>query len=262
MKDQKTYELKIEDVSLSFGGLNALSNINLEVRGPGIFSVIGPNGAGKTCILNCINGFYRPKSGAIRFKGKDLTRLPSYEIAKLGIARTFQNLALYPGMSALDNILAGRYMLMKYGSLPALIYFGKAQQEEMKHRAVVEEIIKFLEIQAIRDQHVDVLPYGLRKKVELGRALALDPDLLLLDEPMAGMNNEEKEDMARFIIDICELRKIPVVLIEHDMGVVMDISDRVTVLDFGRKIAEGTPSEVMANPDVIHAYLGAEEVVA
>ena len=255
-KQNGRYELSIDDIGLTFGGLQALDGISLQVKDPGVFAIIGPNGAGKTCILNCINGFYRPTSGKITFKDKELNKLPSHEIAKLGISRTFQNLRLYTGMSVVDNIMAGRYMLMKYGTIPALFYFGKAQKEEAKHREIVEGIIDFLEIQAIRNHVVGILPYGMRKRVELGRALALDPEILLLDEPMAGMNLEEKEEMARFIIDICERREIPVVLIEHDMGVVMDISDRITVLDFGHKIAEGTPDEIKVDPAVVSAYLG------
>jgi branched-chain amino acid transport system ATP-binding protein len=255
-KHNGKFELNIDDIGLSFGGLRALDGVSFQVKDPGVFSIIGPNGAGKTCILNCINGFYRPNSGRIIFKDKELNKLPSHEIAKLGISRTFQNLRLYTGMSVVDNIMAGRYMLMKYGTIPALFYFGKAQREEAKHREIVEGIIDFLEIQAIRNHVVGILPYGMRKRVELGRALALDPEILLLDEPMAGMNLEEKEEMARFIIDICEQREIPVVLIEHDMGVVMDISDRISVLDFGHKIAEGTPDEIKINPAVISAYLG------
>jgi branched-chain amino acid transport system ATP-binding protein len=251
-------QLRIKNISLTFGGLRALNGINFEIEAAGIYSIIGPNGAGKTCILNCINGFYRPDGGRITFKGKDITRLPSYQIAKLGISRTFQNLALYPGMSAVDNIMAGRYMLTKYGTISAFLYFGKASREERQHREAVEEIIKFLEIQSIRDHMVGAIPYGLRKKIEMARALALEPELLLLDEPMAGMNAEEKEDIARFILDIRELKKIPIILVEHDMGVVMDISDRVTVLDFGNKIAEGSPDEIMVNPTVIRAYLGTQ----
>ena len=262
MEQGQEANLRVENLNLTFGGLHALDGVSLEVKGPGVFSIIGPNGAGKTCILNCINGFYRPTSGKIYWKGRDITRLASDKIAELGISRSFQNLALYTGMSVLRNIMAGRHMLIKYGTLASLFYFGKAQREEVRHRDVVEDIIDFLEIEAIRDQMVGVLPYGLRKRVELGRALALDPEILLLDEPMAGMNLEEKEEMARFIIDICELRQIPVVLVEHDMDVVMDISDRVTVLDFGHKIAHGSPDEITSNPAVISAYLGEEEEVS
>ena len=251
--------LSIGDIHLSFGGVNALAGVSLEVKAGEILAIIGPNGAGKTCVLNCINGFYRPQRGEISFEGRLINRLPSYKIAELGIARTFQNIELYTGLTTLDNLMAARHLLMKRSFLTGALYFGWAQQEEAKHRRVVEEIIDFLEMEAIRKKVVGSLPYGLRKRVELGRALALEPKILLLDEPMAGMSVEEKEDMARFIIDIYEERKIPVVLIEHDMGLVLDIADRIIVLDFGQKIAEGPPSEIIANPQVISAYLGYEE---
>jgi branched-chain amino acid transport system ATP-binding protein len=249
-------KLSIKGIHLSFGKVNAVEDVSMEVAQDEISAIIGPNGAGKTCILNCINGFYRPQKGSIFFEGKDITRLPVHKIAALGIARTFQNIELYTGLSTLDNLMAARHVLMKYGAVAGSIYFGKAKREEVFHREEVERIIKLLELEEIRKTPVGLLPYGQRKKVELGRALALEPKLLLLDEPMAGMNTEEKEDMARFVIDVFELKRIPIVLIEHDMGVVMDIASWVTVLDFGRKIAEGTPSEVKANPDVIKAYLG------
>jgi branched-chain amino acid transport system ATP-binding protein len=252
-------KLKLDNLHLSFGGVRALIDVDLEVKEGEILSIIGPNGAGKTCVLNCINGFYRPQSGDIYFEGRNITRLPSHKVAKLGIARTFQNIELFTGLSVLDNLLAGRHFYMTGGLMGSVlggVYFGKAHKEEIEQRRVIEEIIDFLEIEPIRKQIVGTVPYGLRKRVELGRALALQPKVLLMDEPMAGMNLEEKEDMARFILDIYEERVNTVILIEHDMGVVMDISHRVAVLDFGRKIAEGKPSEIKSNPDVIKAYLG------
>ena len=261
--------IQIKDMSLSFGGVKSLADLNLEVREGEILAVIGPNGAGKTCLLNCINGFYRPQEGSILYKGKDITRLPVYKIAELGISRAFQNIELYTGMSALDNLIAARHIKFKSGFIAGALYFGRAHREEIEHRRVVEDIIDFLEMEPIRKKIVGALPYGQRKKVELGRALSLEPELLLLDEPMAGMNLEEKEDLARFIIDIFEGQgetypNTPVlrdgvqsiIMVEHDMGVVMDIADRVIVLDFGVKIAEGTPEEIKANPEVIKAYLG------
>ncbi len=261
MVSEDKAKLKLEHLHLSFGGVHALTDISLDVREGEILSIIGPNGAGKTCILNCINGFYRPQQGNIYFEGQDITRLPSHKIAGLGIARTFQNIELFTGLSVQDNLLAGRHFYMTgglVGSILGGIYLGKAHREEVEQRRAIEDIIDFLEIEAIRKQVVGTVPYGLRKRVELGRALALGPRVLLMDEPMAGMNLEEKEDMARFILDIYEERVNTIVLIEHDMGVVMDISDRVAVLDFGRKIAEGKPCEVKSNPDVIKAYLGEE----
>ncbi|HRQ41645.1 MAG TPA: ABC transporter ATP-binding protein [Chloroflexota bacterium] len=248
--------LTVQNVSLSFGGNAALSAVSFAVRQGEIRAIIGPNGAGKTSMLNCISGFYRPQEGQVLFKGQDLTKTPTHKIAPLGIARTFQNIALYTGLSTLENLMAARHIHMKQNALSSMAFWGPARREEVKHREVVEEIIDFLEIAHIRKAVVGALPYGLRKRVELGRALALEPELLLLDEPMAGMNVEEKEDMARFILDIHELRKVTIVLIEHDMGLVMDISDRVVVLDFGLKIAEGTPDEIKQDERVIHAYLG------
>ena len=258
VSEDKT-KLRLERLHLSFGGVRALVDVSVDVREGEILSIIGPNGAGKTCILNCINGFYRPQSGDIHFEGQNITRLPSHRIARLGIARTFQNIELFSGLSVQDNLLAGRHFYMTgglAGSILGGVYFGKAHREEVEQRRVIEEVIDFLEIEAIRKQVVGTVPYGLRKRVELGRALALQPKILLMDEPMTGMNLEEKEDMARFVLDIYEERVNTIVLIEHDMGVVMDISDRVVVLDFGRKIAEGTPSEIKSDPDVIKAYLG------
>lgn len=255
-------KLKAEGLHLAFGGVRALSNVSIEVKELEILAIIGPNGAGKTCFLNCISGFYRPQEGSIYFEGQNITQLPSYRIAQLGIARTFQNIQLYTGMTTLDNLMAARHIHFKENLFAGAIYFGKARNEEIKHRRVVEGIIEFLELESIRKRVVGILPYGLRKRVDLGRALALEPKLLLLDEPMAGMNLEEKEDMARFIIDIYERRKIPIVLIEHDMGVVMDIADRIAVLDFGRKIADDSPELIKKNPEVIRAYLGTEEDIS
>jgi len=252
-------KLKVEDLHLSFGGVRALSGVDLEVKDGEILALIGPNGAGKTSALNCINGFYRPERGRVYFEGRDLTRMPTHQIPKLGIARTFQNIALYTGMTTLDNLMAARHIHMKQSSLAGALYFGPAQREEIEHRHIVEEIIDFLEIEPIRKAVVGALPYGLRKRVELGRALAMEPTLLLLDEPMAGMNVEEKEDMARFIMDIHERRGTTILLVEHDMGLVMDIAQRVVVLDFGVKIAEGRRDEIKNDPRVIKAYLGQAE---
>jgi branched-chain amino acid transport system ATP-binding protein len=248
--------IEISEVSKSFGGVQAVTRVSLDVPKGRIISVIGPNGAGKTSLLNMISGFYHPDSGRIVFEGRAITDLAPSAIAALGVARTFQNIALFRGMTVLDNLMLGRHVHMKAGVLSSFVYWGLAQKEEVAHRRRVEDIIDFLKIQDLRKRPTGSLAYGLQKRVELGRALALDPTVLLLDEPMGGMNQEEKEDMARFILDVNEEWGTTIILIEHDMGVVMDISDRVAVLDMGQKIAEGTPDEVRANPLVIKAYLG------
>lgn len=253
-------QLRIDQVGLSFGGVRALSDISFDIYPGTIHAIIGPNGAGKTSLLNCISGLYRPQQGRILLAGRNLVGLAPHKIARLGVARSFQNIELFRHMTVVDNLMLGRHIHMRGGVLSGGFYWGFTQREEIAHRKVVEDVIDLLEIQAIRKKTVGSLSYGLQKRVELGRALAMDPSLLLLDEPMAGMNSEEKEDMARFVLDISEERRTTIVLIEHDMGVVMDISDQVAVLEFGQLIACGTPDQVKSNPNVIAAYLGHEQM--
>jgi branched-chain amino acid transport system ATP-binding protein len=248
--------LEVDEVSVRFGAIQALDRVSLEIRRGEIVAIIGPNGAGKTTLLNVISGFYHPSAGQIRFEGRDRTHLRPYDVAALGVARTFQNVALFKGMSVLDNIMTGRLLKMRGSFLLEALYWGPAMRQELRHRAFVERIIDFLEIEAIRKAGAGTLPYGLQKRVELARALAAEPKLLLLDEPMAGMNVEEKEDMCRFILGVNDEFGTTIALIEHDMSVVMDISDRVIALDYGRKIADGRPDEVRADQGVIDAYLG------
>ncbi len=248
--------LRLDGISLAFGGVTVLDDVSFDIREGEIRAIIGPNGAGKSSMLNVINGFYHPDDGTITYKGETRTRMRPDQAARQGIARTFQNIALFRGMSTLDNIMTGRNTMMRRNFLWQALYLGPARSEELEHRARVEKVIEFLEIEAIRRVPVGRLPYGLQKRVELGRALAAEPDLLLLDEPMAGMNSEEKEDMCRFVLDVNDEFGTTIALIEHDMGVVMDISDRVVVLDYGRLIADGSPDEVRGNEEVINAYLG------
>jgi branched-chain amino acid transport system ATP-binding protein len=250
--------LDVKNISLAFGGVKALTDISFDVREHEVRAIIGPNGAGKSSMLNCINGVYTPQQGSITFRGKTFSHMNSRQVAEMGIARTFQNLALFKGMSVIDNIMTGRNLKMKSNIFQQAIRWGAAEREESAHREFVEHIVDFLEIQAWRKTPVGRLPYGLQKRVDLGRALAMEPRVLLLDEPMAGMNVEEKQDMCRFVLDVNEEFGTTIVLIEHDMGVVMDISDRVVVLDYGKKIGDGTPLEVRNNEDVIRAYLGTE----
>jgi len=248
--------LEVSHISLSFGGVKALTDISFDIREHEIRAIIGPNGAGKSSMLNCINGVYQPQQGSITYRGKTFKHMNCRQVAEMGVARTFQNLALFKGMSVLDNIMTGRNLRMKTNLFQQAIRWGAAEREEIANREFVEKIIDFLEIQAYRKTPVGKMPYGLQKRVDLGRALAMEPQVLLLDEPMAGMNVEEKQDMSRFILDVNDEFGTTIVLIEHDMGVVMDISDRVVVLDYGRKIGDGSPDEVRNNPDVISAYLG------
>lgn len=248
--------LRVDGISLAFGGVKALTDVSFDVREHEVRAIIGPNGAGKSSMLNCINGVYSPQQGRITFKGQTFEQMSPHRAAEMGIARTFQSLALFKGMSVLDNIMTGRNLRMRTNLLLQALRLGPAEREEMEHRAFVEKIIDFLEIQAYRKTPVGRLPYGLQKRVDLGRALAMEPAMLLLDEPMAGMNVEEKQDMCRFILDLNDEFGTTIVLIEHDMGVVMDISDRVVVLDYGKKIGDGAPDDVRNNEDVIQAYLG------
>jgi branched-chain amino acid transport system ATP-binding protein len=258
-EDLSAVQLVIEGVSKRFGGVTAVDTVSIDVPKGRILSIIGPNGAGKTSLLNMVSGFYKPDTGRISLEGRNITAYRPSEIAALGIARTFQNIALFSGLTVLDNLMLGRHVRMRAGVLSSVLYWGLAQREEIRHRAACEEIIEFLKLQDLRKLPTAAIAYGLRKRVELGRALALEPKILLLDEPMGGMNQDEKEDMARYILDVNQERNITVVLIEHDMGVVMDISDRVVVLDRGRKIAAGPPSEVQNDQLVIQAYLGTKQ---
>ncbi len=257
--------LQLNEIHMSFGKVNALESVSMNIRKGEIHSVIGPNGAGKTVMMNCINGLYRPQKGDIRFKGKKINGLKPHDRAKMGMARTFQKVEVFGGMTVLDNIRLGRHNHYRSGIVSGAFYAGKTAREEIEHRTFIEEeIIDLLEIESIRDKPVGMLPYGLQKRVELGRALALEPELLILDEPLAGLNLEEVEDMARFILDINEEKRwqVTCLLVEHDMGVVMDLSDRVFVLNFGNMIIDGTPQEVQRNPEVIKAYLGEEDLYA
>ena len=256
-----TPELNVDRLGLSFGGVQALSDISFQSLKGRITAIIGPNGAGKTSTLNCISGFYRPQKGDVYFRGRKITRMAPDRVARLGISRTFQNIQLYAGLSVVDNLMSARHFFMRATWFESGLFYGRAHREEVNHRWKVEEIIDFLDLQKYRKAIVGTLPYGIRKRIDLGRALSQDPQVLLLDEPMAGMNMEEKEDMARFILDVQDEKGITMVLIEHDMGVVMDIADHIVVLDFGRKIADGLPEAIKKDPVVIKAYLGEQETV-
>jgi branched-chain amino acid transport system ATP-binding protein len=248
--------LEFEGVTLRFGGVRALHGVSFAVRPGELFAVIGPNGAGKTSIFNCVNGVYRPQEGAIRFEGADVRRRSPADIARMGVARTFQNLGLFASLSVIDNLMLGRHHLMRTGFVTGALWWGRAKREEVEHREAVERVIELLELEAHRHTHAGLLPYGIQKRLELGRALAMEPKLLLLDEPVAGMNLEETEDMARYILEIREALDVSIVLVEHDMRMVMDLADRVMALDFGREIATGTPGEIQSDPRVVEAYLG------
>lgn len=258
-KPAKDVALAADAVSLRFGGVVALNEVSIEVREDELLAIIGPNGAGKTSLMNCLSGFYRPQQGRILLGGHDVSREAVHTIARRGVARTFQGTHIFSGMTVIENIMVGRHIHMRSTLPQSFVWFGSARAEEIRHREFVEEIIELLEIETIRHRAVGSLGYGLRKRVDLGRALAQEPRILLMDEPMAGMNVEEKEDLARFILDVREARHLPVVLVEHDMGVVMDLADRIVVLDFGRKIADGTPTAIQSDPAVLKAYLGEGE---
>jgi branched-chain amino acid transport system ATP-binding protein len=254
-------EIEIRGLSLSFGGVRALTNVDLTVKSGELFAVIGPNGAGKTSLMNCITGFYHPEAGEILFNGKQIEHLHPHELVKIGIGRTFQNIELFPGMTVISNLFLARHIHYHYGFLPACFFSKSVKQEEIAHRRILEEIIDFLEIQSVRNKPVGSLPYGMMKRIELGRALALQPDLLVLDEPFAGMNLEEKEDMVRFLLELNGAWGQTIILVEHDMAIVMSIAGRIAVLNFGEKLAEGTPGEVVKHPEVIKAYLGDDKVL-
>jgi branched-chain amino acid transport system ATP-binding protein len=259
--DKKRAELEIRKVSLRFGGVVALGSIDLVIHTGELFAVIGPNGAGKTSLLNCITGFYRPQEGKILFNEREITHLPPHELVRVGIGRTFQNIELFPGMTVLSNLLLARHTHCRYGLGAACLFLNSVRREEMRHRRILEEIIDFLEIQSVRNKPVGALPYGMMKRVELGRALALEPALLVLDEPFAGMNLEEKEDMVRFLLQMNRAWGQTMILVEHDMSIVMSIARRIAVLNFGEKLTEGTPDEIIRHPEVIKAYLGDEDTV-